>query len=169
MRVRSAPLRPGASPINITRASIGPFRSLRTAVRSHIAGQRIQAAASETNAWNFLRFSFIEFDLSQTAIDLKRSFRLERALLFQALSISASQGRSSQLCIGTQIPSRYFKRMPSQVYLSGRQIRRERHEGRPSHMDAGDQTSAGKPNRQRHGSNTRGDENATKASRQEAF
>ena len=32
-----------------------------------------------------------------------------------------------------------------------------------------DQTSAGKPNRQRHGSNTRGDENATKASRQEAF
>jgi len=45
----------------------------------------------------------------------------------------------------------------------------ERHEGRPSHMDASDQTSAGKPNRQRHGSNTRGDENATKASRQEAF
>src|SRR6059058_4037235 len=45
MRVRSAPLHPGASPINITRASIGPFSSLRTAVRPHIAEQRTQAAA----------------------------------------------------------------------------------------------------------------------------
>src|SRR5436190_23872112 len=34
-----------------------------------------------------------KFDLSQTTIDLRRSFRLERALLFQALSTSASHGR----------------------------------------------------------------------------
>src|SRR5712664_960645 len=46
MRVRSAPLRPGASPMNIRRALSGPFKLLSTAARSHIAGQRMQAAAS---------------------------------------------------------------------------------------------------------------------------
>ena len=49
MRVRSAPLRPGASPINITRASDEPLSSLRTALRPHIAGQSVQLEASFTN------------------------------------------------------------------------------------------------------------------------
>ena len=45
-RVRSAPFLPGASPTNITRASGEPLSSLNTAVRPHIAGQRVQLAAS---------------------------------------------------------------------------------------------------------------------------
>lgn len=53
-RVRSAPFRPGASPINITRAVGKPFSSLNTAVRPHIAGQRVQLAASLTNSANNL-------------------------------------------------------------------------------------------------------------------
>src|SRR5205823_11436750 len=120
-------------------------------------------------AWNFLRFSFIEFDLSQIAIDLKRSFRLERALLFQAYQFQQVREGVVNYASAPKFRRDISNGWPSQVYLSGRQIRRERHEGRPSHMDAGDQTSAGKPNRQRHGSNSRGDENATKASRQDAF
>lgn len=58
-RVRSAPFRPGASPINITRASGEPFSSLNTAVRPHIDGQRVHTAASLTNsANNFSRVWF---------------------------------------------------------------------------------------------------------------
>jgi hypothetical protein len=48
-RVRSAPLRPGASPMNMTRASRAPFTSLKTAARSHIAGQLTQVPASAHN------------------------------------------------------------------------------------------------------------------------
>src|ERR1043165_1604771 len=46
MRVRSAPFLPGASPTNSTRASGEPLSSLNTAVRPHIAGQRVHAADS---------------------------------------------------------------------------------------------------------------------------
>ena len=53
-RVRSAPFRPGASPINITRAVGKPFSALNTGVRPHIAGQRVHAAASLTNSANNL-------------------------------------------------------------------------------------------------------------------
>jgi hypothetical protein len=38
--------------MNITRAARRPLRSLKTAVRSHIAGQRRHAAASATSAAN---------------------------------------------------------------------------------------------------------------------
>lgn len=55
-RVRSAPFRPGASPINMTRASGEPLSSLSTAVRPHIAGQRVQLAASLTNSVNNVSF-----------------------------------------------------------------------------------------------------------------
>src|ERR1051325_896607 len=53
-RVRSAPFLPGASPTNITRASGEPLSSLNTAVRPHIAGQRVHAAASRVNSVNSL-------------------------------------------------------------------------------------------------------------------
>ena len=39
--------------MNITRASIGPFKLLNTAARSHIAGQWMHLAASAANAANF--------------------------------------------------------------------------------------------------------------------
>jgi hypothetical protein len=38
--------------MNITRALTGPFSLLKTAVRSHMAGQRTQAAASAAKAAN---------------------------------------------------------------------------------------------------------------------
>jgi hypothetical protein len=52
IRVRSAPFLPGASPMNITRAFGEPLSSLNTALRPHIAGQRVQLAASFTNSRN---------------------------------------------------------------------------------------------------------------------
>src|ERR1041385_2355956 len=52
MRVRSAPFLPGASPTNTTRASGEPLSSLNTAVRPHIAGQRVHAAASLASSLN---------------------------------------------------------------------------------------------------------------------
>src|ERR1041385_4681838 len=52
MRVRSAPFLPGASPTNSTRASGEPLSSLNTAVRPHIAGQRVHAAASRARSLN---------------------------------------------------------------------------------------------------------------------
>lgn len=54
MRVRSAPFLPGASPMNITRAAIEPFKSLNTALRPHIEVQRVQAAASLMSVANTL-------------------------------------------------------------------------------------------------------------------
>src|SRR5437764_5138205 len=51
-RVRSAPLRPGASPINMTRASTGPFNSVSTAARAHIAAQRTHLDASADRSRN---------------------------------------------------------------------------------------------------------------------
>jgi hypothetical protein len=38
--------------MNITRASTEPFELLKTAARSHIAGQRMQLAASAANPAN---------------------------------------------------------------------------------------------------------------------
>ena len=38
--------------MNITRASTAPFKSPKTAARSHIAGQRMHLAASAANAAN---------------------------------------------------------------------------------------------------------------------
>src|SRR5262249_32225975 len=59
IRVRSAPFLPGASPINKIRESRPPFNSLNTAVRSHIDGQRVQAAALAVSSSKVrLRFSF---------------------------------------------------------------------------------------------------------------
>src|SRR6476620_4024612 len=51
-RVRSAPFLPGASPINMIRASGAPFNSLSTALRPHIAGHSVQLAASSTSSLN---------------------------------------------------------------------------------------------------------------------
>jgi hypothetical protein len=57
--VRSAPFRPGASPINITRAAKAPLSELNTALRPHIAGHSVQPAASATNRVNSFCSEFL--------------------------------------------------------------------------------------------------------------
>src|ERR1044072_6945509 len=52
IRVRSAPFLPGASPMNMIRASGDPLSSLNTALRPHIAGHSVQHAASFTSSLN---------------------------------------------------------------------------------------------------------------------
>ena len=74
MRVRSAPFRPGASPINITRASGEPFKELSTALRPHIAGHAVQLAASSTNSLNFL-LTTNDFDLTRLDIVIAVAIR----------------------------------------------------------------------------------------------
>src|ERR1041385_7807303 len=71
MRVRSAPFLPGASPTNSTRASGEPLSSLNTAVRPHIAGQRVHAAASRGRSFYcFLFFTlFVLFNCDLTRDD----------------------------------------------------------------------------------------------------
>ena len=68
MRVRSAPLRPGASPMNMMRAFTDPFSWLSTAARSHIAGHLTQAAASLTKLMNAFCLAVIRAGLKD--IDL---------------------------------------------------------------------------------------------------
>jgi len=50
MRVRSAPFRPGASPINMILASSLPLSLLRTALRPHIPSQRVHVEALLTSS-----------------------------------------------------------------------------------------------------------------------
>src|ERR1044071_7338958 len=50
MRVRSAPFRPGASPINMIFASSLPLSWLRTALRPHILSQRVHVEALLTSS-----------------------------------------------------------------------------------------------------------------------
>jgi hypothetical protein len=57
--------------MNITRAPTRPFRSLRTAVRPHIAGHRRHAPASATSAANSLRLTSSEFSFKTTDMRLR--------------------------------------------------------------------------------------------------
>jgi len=47
----------------MTRASTGPFNSVSTAARAHIAGQRMHAAASADSARNRWRFCVADKDI----------------------------------------------------------------------------------------------------------
>src|SRR6266480_859565 len=91
MRVRSAPLRPGASPTKRTRASSDPFSSLKTAVRPHIAGQRRHAAASADSARNFSSLWLIEIRRIQNCV-LSDSLRLEGLCFVSRIQDQAQTG-----------------------------------------------------------------------------
>src|SRR5260221_6952725 len=113
--------------MNITRASTGPFRSLSTAARTHIAGQVTQVAASATRLVNRSCFAlseigFANIDLAlpfelkvlrSSSLSLRTKFQEEiplmRRTFFLTLFVLAFAGPSVLAQDPTKVDSKHYK------------------------------------------------------------